>query len=615
MPGLIGLVGQGATADAASLSAYAIRHFEHYRSQHCSPFVNVQIAQVWRRDAEIAGSWHEDPGTGIRIFVNGTVLRASSPFRQITARDLLRPYLQGALIPDQYDGSFIIAIADPRSHTVTVYNDRLGTLPLYYASSAGLFGFAPEAKALFAMTGSTPEFSATGIVSFLTLGYCLADTTLFESIRFLEPGSRLVVRTDSASYTVDRYWRIEYSPDPVYRSRRRAEEALREAIIAGHRAVFSEPRERYYLLLSGGWDSRGMLAAANHLQRLPRRSLSWGLRDDIPLSDPYLAAKLAQQYDLDHHFISYDTDAFVENAMQWSYLTELNTDNFGWYGEGTNVLLNNYAGDADFILAGDECWGFGYHVRNRVEAMSSSHMPAPIPTAVAASLAPRVSRDCAEIYSAEIDKVLRGCGNQNPNDRKDFLYLHGRVARFIFSLGYYKEFAVEVRRPFLALQVLDVVRRVPVRFRYGKNLYISMLIRFFPELLAVPKRSADSLPRWRHDLQSKPVLSGYFRDLLSRQALANATFSEHLNLSAVDELVARFFASHYGGSKTEVDRSARSGRLVQSIKQRLTAYDDVRLALGLKKPASRRFADFDLLRRLALLSLLDQQLPRFRRGA
>jgi hypothetical protein len=80
----------------------------------------------------------------------------------------------------------------------------------------------------------------------------------------------------------------------------------------------------------------------------------------------------------------------------------------------------------------------------------------------------------------------------HPADRRDFLYLHGRVARFIFALGYYKEFATEVRRPFLLGNVLDVLAEAP--FRAEKNLYISMVGRFFPAVAAVPPRSADSLP-------------------------------------------------------------------------------------------------------------------------
>ena len=47
--------------------------------------------------------------------------------------------------------------------------------------------------------------------------------------------------------------------------------------------------------------------------------------------------------------------------------------------------------------------------------------------------------------------------------------LYGRVARFIFSLGYYRELATEVRRPFLTRRVLDVIQRLPPRHRVNNN--------------------------------------------------------------------------------------------------------------------------------------------------
>ena len=50
-----------------------------------------------------------------------------------------------------------------------------------------------------------------------------------------------------------------------------------------------------------------------------------------------------------------------------------------------------------------------------------------------------------------------------------------------------------------ATRVLDVLAEVPARFRADKNLYISMLGRFFPDVAAFPSRIADSLPHWPRD--------------------------------------------------------------------------------------------------------------------
>ena len=44
--------------------------------------------------------------------------------------------------------------------------------------------------------------------------------------------------------------------------------------------------------------------------------------------------------------------------------------------------------------------------------------------------------DAYQMYNDAITNISRHCQNVDFIDRKDFMYLHGRIARFIFSLGY-----------------------------------------------------------------------------------------------------------------------------------------------------------------------------------
>jgi hypothetical protein len=593
------------------LASDAIKHLDQYCCSPCVPVEGVAIAQVWRGQKEIAGSWQRDKESGVSVFVNGTIIQPGITPRRIYAKEISELYLRNALAPEDYDGSFLIVIADSRSRQLMVINDRLGVLPCYYHATAGCFSFAPEAKAIFAALQMTPTFSVNGLMTFLSLGYCLSTTTLFESVHCLEPANRLVIDMRTASYEVTRYWRMQYQPAPALRSRRKAEEMLYESVLAGHRTVFAGEDRPYDLLLSGGWDSRGMLAAAHTLGHMPQCSISWGLRDDVPDSDPFLASQLATRYGVDHRFISYNTDTFIENAADWAYLTELNTDNYGWYAEGTGVLASHYAGSADFMLVGDEGWGFGNHVRNKAEAMAACHMPGVDSTALKACLRTETAEQYSGIYSAEVDKTLSTCRNDRLTDRKDYLYLHGRLARFIFSLGYYKELGTEIRRPFLCNDVLDVIQRLPARLRYNKNLYISMLLRFFPELLKVNECSASSLPNWRSDLRTKPELSSYFSDLLSVKSLSRASFGEYLNLPEIEAIAGRFFTAPVHREAVKTVRRRDHGRAFQAFKQRVAALDDIRLGLHLKKPHARQVDSFELLQRLALLSLLSQNLVRY----
>ena len=399
---------------------------------------------------------------------------------------------------------------------------------------------------------------------------------------------------------------MAFDPAPEFQSRRSAEEALYEVFLEGHRSTLGEAGETYDLLLSGGWDSRGMLGAAREIERAPRRTVSWGRRDDIPGSDPHIARFLANQYEYKHHFISYSSDSFVDNAPEWTRLTELSTDNFGWYGEGTTILLNDYTGGLDFVLTGDHNWGCSGFVRSQYEAMASIFMPTPSNGAVTDCLRADLRADAMTRYVAEVDKVLKSCPNDDPNDRRDFLYMHGRIHRYIFSLGYYKELAVQVRRPFLSIEALDLIERIPTRYRYNKNLYLSMMIRFFPDLFTVGQRTANSLPLWRRDLRTKPRLSSLFKDLLSENTLNDSAVGQFLEVPQVLRRVEAYYAESNAASGLRPRIVPRKGRLMQSLRQRLSAIDDIRLNTGMRKPYQQPLSDFDLLKRIALMTLYER---------
>ena len=82
--------------------------------------------------------------------------------------------------------------------------------------------------------------------------------------------------------------------------------------------------------------SRTLRVWARPGQGLTITPMSISAKDDIPESDACMARLLARA------FGSYDTDGFVENAERWRYLSELTTDNFGWFAEGAGFLSTFY---------------------------------------------------------------------------------------------------------------------------------------------------------------------------------------------------------------------------------------------------------------------------------
>src|SRR5690606_36973876 len=91
-------------------------------------------------------------------------------------------------------------------------------------------------------------------------------------------------------------------------------------------------------------------------------------------------------------------------------------------------------------------------------------------------------------------------------------------------------------------------------------------------------------------------------------------FSELLDLDVIGKVSSGFFATPYKAQPAGRDRTARRGQLVNMLKQRVTAYDDLRRLLRLQNARRSKFQDLSLLRRIALLVLLDRNTPRFAHG-
>jgi hypothetical protein len=295
------------------------------------------------------------------------------------------------------------------------------------------------------------------------------------------------------------------------------------------------------------------------------------------------------------------------------YVSELVNDNIGRYGEGMGATRNFYSTGADFTFVGDEAWGWRGHAGNEVEARAHV-LPPSLPAPLRAILRGDQVARFESLYEASLTHIMRPCENTHATDRKDFLYLHGRVARFIFSLGYYREISSEMRRPFLSNGVMDVVRHLPAEYRVHKNLYISMLKRFLPRTMKYPEMDVPSLPDWSYDLRNKEPVRNFFRELLDFSSLEDTPLGTMIDRPAFEQLRDQFFSAavHPVNRQTSTKlRLKRAARQAVVSRPRLDRFL-TRARRQMAPPSSTNV--LDPLWRIALCVLLQRNLGRFRQA-
>lgn len=199
-------------------------------------------------------------GAGPAAVFDGVLFEAGSTAAIPDGADrLLDAYLrEGSDCFARFNGSFNVAIWDPGPHRLILANDRIGQRPLYYTHAGTHLAFGSYLAQVMAADVVRPEMAVGGLLDLIYYGFVTGESTLFEGVRLLPPGSALVCEQGRVSIAT--YWRCD-SVEPHGR--------LDEERVAGLAEVLKRAVTRFFnaspdtgLCLTGGIDSRALLAAA-----------------------------------------------------------------------------------------------------------------------------------------------------------------------------------------------------------------------------------------------------------------------------------------------------------------------------------------------------------------
>jgi asparagine synthase (glutamine-hydrolysing) len=182
----------------------------------------------------------------------------------------------GNEVLDHLNGMFALAVWDRMSRQLMLARDRTGIKLLYYKISAGQLKFGSEIRALLATEEGTAKLDPVSLNLFLRYRYTPSPLTLYEGIKKLAPGTRLIVKDGVAR--IERWWKFEPVPiDPMPSVNEAEEELLALYKRAVKRQLISDVP--LGLLLSGGLDSGLLLALMNqHGKDWKTYSVGFGTR-------------------------------------------------------------------------------------------------------------------------------------------------------------------------------------------------------------------------------------------------------------------------------------------------------------------------------------------------
>jgi asparagine synthase (glutamine-hydrolysing) len=210
-------------------------------------------------------------------------------------------------------GMFGFVIWDIPRKKLFCSRDRLGIKPFYYATLAGTFLFASEIKSLLEYPALRPGLNRGALPEFLAFGYISSDETMFDGIKKLMPGHRLVLdlSVDHPQPRIEQYWDLRVSG---------AENRYSEAEqVEQFRALF-EDTVRMHLMsdvplgvfLSGGLDSSAIAAVTASLRQDRIQTFSVGYAEQEYSELPY-ARMVAKHIGAEYNEIILGPNDFISS--------------------------------------------------------------------------------------------------------------------------------------------------------------------------------------------------------------------------------------------------------------------------------------------------------------
>ena len=448
----------------------------------------------------------------------------------------------GPAFVNRLNGMWAFALVDRAQRRLFCSRDRFGKKPFYYFVAKGTFAFASELRSLREHPLAPSRLSPRSLKKYFAYGYIPAPATILEEVFRLPAGHSLTFDLESRTARVEKYWDFVIEPfdsvpeNPELEWGEQLVELISEAV---RRRLMADVPLGFFL--SGGIDSSSVAAlASRHMDRGRMETFSIGF-EEASFDESGYAAQMASSLGTRHH-----SDVLsLEKAV--SLLPEIVAKLDEPFGDSsvlpTYLLCKHTRSRVTVALGGDGAdelfAGYDPFRALRAAELYAKLMPRPVHQAIRLVMGRLPVSHANMSLDFRIKRTLRGLSYDRrlwcpvwmgPLDPAELAELFGepldledtyseaieqweacrqeslvdKVLQFYTKLYLQDDIlakvdrasmmhSLEVRAPYLDIELVDFVRRIPHRykFRNGETKYIlkKALARVLPhEILYRPKK-------------------------------------------------------------------------------------------------------------------------------
>lgn len=552
MPGLVGFInGEKNIHDSSLMSDMCniLKHRKRYRAENYSDVRRgLAISHIHLGILDDAPQPFTSQDNKVKILMHGEIYNDEATDRSQLEFIYEQYQKYGADFALNLNGSFVIAIIDEVKDTVVITSDRTASKPFFYFIDSPTIYFAPEIKALLLIPSLTKTLNQAAIANFLACGSFINGEMLIEGIKVLDNAS--VMEITSTGISLHKYWQLAYAEEPEDKGVEYYQDILsgllRKAI---HRYI--RTKHEYGILLSGGYDSRGLLGYyIDEKGNQDVNTISWGAKEDTPQSDCAIAKKVANELGIKHRFYELKAHEIIHNLYDFIFLSDGLTDAFTNYPESLKIFqkIRDEEG-IQIIIRGDEVFG-GYiswddvslfHIMN---IRSLSDMPR-----YKKILKEPYFNSFSELNSRTLKAISAKYQATNIQNRVDFFYLDQRIKYYHGYLNYFKSMGVELRNPFLDNDIMDFTSTIPPKYRLHKNLYIKTIVSVFPYIFKEVAKRDNAINLTKESRNSPELRDFIYEELVEKKN----EIDEYINIDGLkNELDTFFYGKDYSSIRSKL---------------------------------------------------------------